>query len=121
MEHRETRFTFALHGSHSVLTRDEHDPPMRRLWLVLLCAAFMCAHVGGAAAASEDQGILVRVRPPRFAIRELDGSRLVLRVNRATVITLNGRRVRLRRLRLGDVLDVDHVGRLAKAIRAVRP
>jgi hypothetical protein len=94
---------------------------MRRLRLVLLCAAFMCIHVGLAAAATEDQGILVRVRPPRFAIRELDGSRVFFRVNSATVVTLDGRRVRLRRLRLGDVLVVDHVGRLAKTIRAVRP
>jgi hypothetical protein len=94
---------------------------MRRLRLVLLCAAFICVHVGVATAATEDRGILVRVRTPRFAIRELDGSRVFFRVNSATVVTLDGRRVRLRRLRLGDVLVVDHVGRLAKAIRAVRP
>ena len=94
---------------------------MRRLWLVLLCAAFLCVHVAAAAAATEDRGILVRIRPPRLVIRELDGSRAVFRVNRATVITLNGRRVRLRRLQRGDVLAVDHVGRLALAIQALRP
>jgi hypothetical protein len=94
---------------------------MRRLWLVLFCAAFVPVRLATAAAAVEDRGILVRVVPPRFAIRELDGSRMVFRVNRATVVTLNGRRVRLRRLRLGDVLAVDHAGRLATAIRAVRP
>lgn len=94
---------------------------MRRLWLVLVCAAFVALHAALAMAASEDLGILVRITPPRFAIRELDGSRALFRVNRATVVTLNGHRVRLRRLRRGDVLDVGHVGRLATTIRAVRP
>jgi hypothetical protein len=94
---------------------------MRRLWLVLLCAALLPARLAPAAAASEDRGIVVRLQPPRIAIRELDGSRVVFRINSATVVTLNGRRVRLRRLRLGDVVAVDHVGRLATAIRAFRP
>jgi hypothetical protein len=94
---------------------------MRRVWLVLLCAAFVPARLATAATAAEDRGLLVRVQPPRFAIRELDGSRVGFRINRATVVTLNGRRVRLRRLRLGDVLAVEHYGRLATAIRAVRP
>jgi hypothetical protein len=94
---------------------------MRRLWLVLVCAAFVPAHVAGAAATAEDRGILVRIQPPRIAIRELDGSRVGFRVNRATVVTLNGRRVRLARLHRGDVVAVDHVGRLARTIRAVRP
>jgi len=94
---------------------------MRRLSLVLLCAAFLCAPAALAAPVTQDRGILVAVRPPRLAIRELDGSRVVFRVNRATVVTLNGRRVRPRRLRRGDVLTVDHAGRLALAISAVRP
>ena len=94
---------------------------MRRLWLVLLCAAFVPARLAMAAHASEDRGIVMRVQPPRIAIRELDGSRVTFRINRATVVTLNGRRVRLRRLRLGDVATIDHVGRLATAIRATRP
>ena len=94
---------------------------MRRLWLVLVCAALLAVCFAAAASAAEDRGILVRVQPPRFAIRELDGSRVAFRVNRATVVTLNGRRVRLRRLRLGDVATVDHTGRLATAIRALRP
>jgi hypothetical protein len=94
---------------------------MRRLWLVLLCAAFVPARLAMAADASEDRGIVVRVQPPRIAIRELDGSRVTFRINRATVVTLNGRRVRLRRLRLGDVATIDHLGRLATAIRATRP
>jgi hypothetical protein len=34
---------------------------MRRLWLVLVCAAFVPAHVAGAAATAEDRGILVRI------------------------------------------------------------
>jgi hypothetical protein len=94
---------------------------MRWLWLVLLCAAFVPARLALAAAATEDRGIVVLVQPPRFAIRELDGSRVRFRINRATVVTLNGRRVRLRRLRLGDVVNVDHVGRLATVIQATRP
>jgi hypothetical protein len=94
---------------------------MRRLWLVLFCAALVPVRLAPAAVVAEDRGILVRVVPPRFAIRELDGSRVVFRVNRATVVTLNGRRVRLRRLRRGDVLVVEHAGRLATEIQAVRP
>ena len=94
---------------------------MRRLWLVLLCAAFVPARFAVAAAATEDRGIVIRIQPPLIAIRELDGTRMGFRINSATVITLNGRRVRLRRLRLGDVVDVDHIGRLATAIRATRP
>ena len=93
---------------------------MRRLWLVLLCAAFVPTRLAFAAAGAE-RGIVVQIQPPRFAIRELDGSRLAFRVNRATVITLNGRRVRLRRLRRGDVVAVEHVGRLATAVRGIRP
>jgi len=94
---------------------------MRRLWLVLLGAAILSAGVARAAAASEDRGLVVQVQPPRFAIRELDGTRVAFHVNAATVITLNGRRVRLRRLRRGDVVTVDYVGRLATAIRGLRP
>ena len=94
---------------------------MRRLSLVLLCAAFVSARLAVAALATEDRGILVRIQPPRIAIRELDGTRVGFRVNQATVVTLNGRRVRIRRLRLGDVVTIDHVGRLATAIRAIRP
>ena len=88
---------------------------------MLLCAAVVPVRLGAAAAAAEDRGIVVRVQPPRIAIRELDGSRVSFVVNRATVITLNGHRVRLRRLRRGDVAAVDHVRRLAITIRAVRP
>jgi hypothetical protein len=94
---------------------------MRRLWPVLLCAALIPVRLGAAAAAAEDRGIVIRVQPPRIAIRELDGSRATFVVNRATVVTLNGHRVRLRRLRRGDVASVDHVRRLATMIQAVRP
>lgn len=94
---------------------------MRRLWLVLLCAAFVPARLAVGATPAEDRGIVVRVQPPFIAIRELDGSRVGFRINRSTVVTLNGRRVRLRRLRLGDVVIVDHLGRLTTEIRAVRP
>jgi hypothetical protein len=94
---------------------------MRRLWLVLLCAALVSAPSGAAAAKKVDRGIVVRVSPPRVAIRELDGTRLRFAINRATVITLNGRRVRLARLRRGDVAAVEHTGRFVIAVRAARP
>jgi hypothetical protein len=94
---------------------------MRRLWLVLLCAACVSAGIAHAAVVREDRGLVVQVQPPRFAIRELDGTRAVFRVNAATVITLNGRKVRLRRLRRGDVVTVDHVRRLATEIVGIRP
>ena len=94
---------------------------MRRVWLVLLCAAFVPARLAMASTAAEDRGIVVRVQPPRIAIRELDGSRVRFVINRTTIVTLDGRRVRLRRLRVGDVVTVDHLGRLATVIQATRP
>jgi hypothetical protein len=94
---------------------------MRRLLLALFCAALVCAPPSAAAPRKVDRGIVARVSPPRVAIRELDGSRLRFAVNRATVITLNGRRVRLARLRRGDVATVEHFGRFVTAVRAVRP
>jgi hypothetical protein len=94
---------------------------VRRLWLVLLCAAVLGAGAGVAAAATEDRGIVVRVQPPRLAIRELDGTRVRFVITRATLVTLDGRRVRLRRLRPGDVATVEHVGRFAVTVRAIRP
>jgi hypothetical protein len=94
---------------------------MRRLWLVLLCAAGVVVPTGAAAAKIVDRGIVVGVRPPRLAIRELDGSRLRFTINPATTITLNGRPVRLRRLRRGDVATVQHAGRFVIAVRVVRP
>ena len=94
---------------------------MRWLWLVPLCAALVFAPSGVAAARTVDSGIIIRVSPPVLALRELDGTRLRVAVNRATVITLNGRRVRLFRLRRGDVATVEHVGRRAFAVRATRP
>jgi hypothetical protein len=94
---------------------------MRRLWLVLLCAALMFASSSAAAEQAVDRGIVMRVLPPRLAIRELDGSRKRFAINRATVITLNGQRVRLARLRRGDVAVVDHVGRFAFTVTAFRP
>lgn len=93
---------------------------MRRLWLVL-CAALVLAPSSAAARTAVDRGIVLRVIPPRLAIRELDGSRMRFRVNRATVITLDGRRVRLWRLQRGDVAAVEHAGTFVIAIRAVRP
>ena len=94
---------------------------MRRLWLVLLCAALVFASSSAAAETAVDRGIVMRVQPPRFAIRELDGTRKKFVINRATIITLNGRRVRLVRLRRGDVAEIDHAGRFVIAVRAFRP
>ena len=94
---------------------------MRRLWLVLLCAALLFAPAGAAAPNGLDRGIVVRVAPPRVAIRELDGTRKAFRINRATTVTLNGQPVGLARLRRGDVATVQHRGQVAIAVRAVRP
>jgi hypothetical protein len=114
------RFTFALHAAHAALTRLGHDPGMRRLWLLLLCA-LVFASSSAAAVKTIDRGIVIRVQPPRLVIRELDGSRVRFAINRATIVTLNGRRVPLRRLRRGDVATIDHAGRFVVAVRAVRP
>ena len=103
-----------------MLTGFGQHPGMRRLWLVL-CAALVFAPSSAAARTAVDRGIVLRVVPPRLAIRELDGSRMRFRVNRATVITLDGRRVRLWRLQRGDVAAVEHTGTFVIAIRAVRP
>jgi hypothetical protein len=94
---------------------------MRRLWLVLVCAALAFASSTSAAEKKIDRGIVVRVAPPRFVIQELDGSRRRFRVNGATEITLNTRRIRLIRLRRGDVATVDHIGRLALSVTVLRP
>ncbi len=94
---------------------------MRRLWLLLACAALVFAPVSAAAARVVDQGIVVRVAPPRVAIRELDGSRKAFVVRPATLVTLDGRPVRLARLRRGDVATVEHRGRFVIAVRALRP
>ena len=94
---------------------------MRRLWLLLLCAVLVFAPSGVAAEKAVDRGIVMRVQPPRLAIRELDGTRKKFAINRATIITLDGRRVRLVRLRRGDVAAIDHVGKLVIAVRAFRP
>lgn len=94
---------------------------MRWLWLVLVCAALVFASSSAAAVRTVDNGIVLRVRPPVVVIRELDGTRVRFAINRATVITLNGRRVRLRRLQRGDVATIEHARRYVIAIRAVRP
>jgi len=94
---------------------------MRWLRLVPVCAALVLAPSGAAAASRVDSGIVLRVRPPAFAIRQLDGTRLKFAVNRATVVTLNGRRVRLFRVHRGDVATVEHTGKYVIAVRATRP
>ena len=94
---------------------------MRRLWLVLFCAALVFAPPSTASEKAVDRGIVVRVQAPRLAIRELDGTRKKFVINRATIITLDGRRVRLVRLRRGDVAAIEHAGRFVIAVRALRP
>jgi hypothetical protein len=94
---------------------------MRRLCLVLFCAALAFVSSSAAAEKTVDRGIVVRVIPPRFVIRELDGTRKRFRVNRTTIVTLDGRRIRLFRLRRGDVAEVDHTGRFVIAVRVLRP
>jgi hypothetical protein len=94
---------------------------MRSLRLVLVGAALVFAPTSAAAGRAVDSGIVLRVRPPAIAIRELDGTRRKFAVNRATIVTLNGRRVRLLRLHRGDVATVAHMGRFVTAVRAIRP
>jgi hypothetical protein len=90
---------------------------MRRL-LLASCVALVFAAPGAAARHEVDRGLILRVRPPDFALRELDGSRMQFTVNPATRITLDGRRVRLRRLVRGDVAIVQHDGDFVIAVRA---
>jgi hypothetical protein len=92
---------------------------MRRL-LLASCVALVFAAPGAAARQEVDRGLIIRVRPPEFALRELDGSRMRFAVNPTTLITLNGRRVRLWRLARGDVAIVRHDGDFVVAVRAFR-
>lgn len=95
---------------------------MRRLWLgLVLCVALIVASPGAAAPQSVDRGLIVGVRPPAFGLRELDGSRMRFEINRSTIVKLDGHRVRLRRLRRGDVAVVVHNGQFVSAVRAFRP
>ena len=95
---------------------------MRRLsvWLGL-AAALGAAAPGAAEPSTVDRGLILRVRPPWFALRELDGTRMRFQVNPETIIRLNGRRVRLRRLQRGDVAVVVHDGDFVARVRAFRP
>jgi len=93
---------------------------MRRLWLVLF-VALVVASPGTAAGEAVDRGLIIRLRPPRFVLRELDGSRMRFVVNRSTNVTLDGRRARLAQLRRGDVAVVLHNERVVIAVRAFRP
>jgi hypothetical protein len=92
---------------------------MRQLWL-MLGVALVLASPSAARDVAVDRGIIVGVRPPFFALRELDGSRMRFTINRSTIITLDGRRVHLARLQRGDVAAVRHQGRFVVAIRAFR-
>lgn len=98
------------------------DAGMRRLWLwFALWGALIVAAPSAAAPHTVDRGIIVRVRPPVFALRELDGSRMRFTINPTTIVKLDGRRVRLRRLQRGDVAVVVHDGDFILRVRAFRP
>jgi hypothetical protein len=114
------RFTFALHAAHRALTRVTENRLMRRLWLVL-GVALVFAAPGAAAPQTADRGLIFRVRPPRFVLRELDGSRVRFTIRKSTIVTLDGRRVRLAQLRRGDVAVVLHTGRSVAAVNGFRP
>ena len=61
------------------------------------------------------------MRAPRvLVLRELDGTRMRYRINPGTIVKLDGRRVRLRRLLPGDVAVVVHDGDFVTAVRAFR-
>jgi hypothetical protein len=93
---------------------------MRRLWLVL-CVALVVAAPGAAASQTVDRGLIFRVRSPRLVLRELDGSRVRFTITKSTIVTLDGRRVRLAQLRRGDVAVVLHEGQSVSAVRGFRP
>ena len=117
-----SRFTFALQPPHVVLTRICMHGNMRRLgvWLAL-AIALIAAAPGAAASRTVDRGLIMRVRPPFFALRELDGTRMRFEINATTIVKLNGRRVRLRRLQRGDVAVVVHEDEFVTRVRAFRP
>ncbi len=119
---RQPQFTLVLRAAHGLLTHVREHFHVRRLCLVFLLAAFVQVSSGVAMAATrEDRGIIVGVRASFLAIREIDGTRALFVVRRLTMITRDGHRVRLRQLRRGDVALVEHVGRVALAVRAVKP
>jgi hypothetical protein len=95
---------------------------MRRLstWLAVSAALVAAAPVT-AADRTVDRGLILGVRPPNFGLREVDGSRMRFTINASTIVKLNGRRVRLRRLHRGDVAVVVHDGDFVYAVRAFRP
>ena len=89
---------------------------------VAVYAALVVAAPAAAASRSVDRGIVLRVRAPRvLVIRELDGTRMRYQITPATIVKLDGRRVRLRRLHRGDVAVVVHDGDYVTAVRAFRP
>jgi hypothetical protein len=96
------------------------NPGMRWLWS-LLCVALVFASPGMAGSEAVDRGLVIRVRPPRFVLRELDGSRMRFAINRSTIVRLDGRPVRLGQLRRGDVAVVLHNEQVVVAVRAFRP
>jgi hypothetical protein len=61
------------------------------------------------------------MHPPRFVLRELDGSRIRFAINRSTNVTLDGRRVRLTQLHRGDVALVRHNEHFVIGVSAFRP
>jgi ribosomal protein L14 len=92
-----------------------------RIWIVAGAVALIAAAPGAAAARQVDRGLVLRVRPPLLALRELDGTRMRFEINASTIVKLNGRRVHLGRLRRGDVAMVVHDADFVYAVRAFRP
>ncbi len=117
-----TRFTFALQAAHAALTGVWLHVSVRaaRLFIVL-AIALAAAAPSAAAPRTIDRGIILKVRPPRLVLRELDGTRMRFRITPLTVVKLDGRRVRLRRLLPGDVAVVVHDGQFVTAVRAFSP
>jgi hypothetical protein len=117
------RFTFALQEAHVALTRVCIHANVRFLRLLAVaCAALAVAAPAAAGSRTVDRGIVLRVRAPRVLVmRELDGTRMRYRIMATTIVKLDGRRVRLRRLQRGDVAVVVHNGGVVTAVRAFRP
>ena len=115
-------FTFALQPAHAVLTRICIHAYVRgpRIWLIG-CAALIVVSPGAAATRTVDRGLILGVRPPSFGLRELDGTRMRFQINPDTIVKLDGRRVRLRRLHRGDVAVVVHDGPYVSVVRAFTP
>lgn len=92
---------------------------MRRLLLLSALVALLLAPPASAARRIVDRGIVVRVAPSVLVLRELDGSRVRIRLAARTAITLDGFPATVVDLRRGQIAFVVHFGRRpARAVRA---